>query len=122
MALCLAKPQSSPNSSNIIIVVYAVTQCCKLCVCEIVGDDSSLTHNVTGTSAVCPNADTSADGTLCNGDQNTCLDGACTGSVCLHINLMECQCTEPENQLCDVCCNRTVGNTTECVSTFNLVS
>ena len=84
------------------------------------GEDSSLTHCVTGTSAVCPNTDTRADGTLCNGDYNTCLDGVCTGSICLLINSMECQCTGSVDQLCDVCCIE--NSTTRCVSTFALVS
>ena len=86
------------------------------------GEESSLTQSVTGTSAVCPNADTSSDRTLCNDDRNTCLDGACTGSICLLINSTECQCTEPPDQLCDVCCIENVENTTRCVSTFALVS
>ena len=116
-----SKTANSPYGN----VVYGITQDCILCVCKIVGEDSSLTHSVTGTSAVCPNPDTNADKTLCNSDRNTCLDGVCSGSICLLKNFTECQCTEPSspsNRLCDICCNVTVGNNSRCESTFTLVS
>ena len=72
---------------------------------------------------MCPDPITNNEGTLCNEDRNTCLDGVCAGSVCVQINRMECQCTADHDQLCDVCCTVYGANGTEhCVSTFDLVS
>ena len=46
------------------------------------------------------------------------MDGVCTGSVCqAQYRLSDCQCTENEDQLCDLCC---VSDEGECLSTFTL--
>ena len=71
---------------------------------------------------MCPDPVKSSDGTLCNLDRNTCLNGECVGSVCLRINETECQCTGNSGQLCHVCCNDNSTGTLRCVSTFELVS
>ena len=80
-----------------------------------------LTLN-TGTSDLCPNPVTSTDGTLCNDDSNTCLNGDCIGSVCFRINETECQCTGNPDELCHVCCTDNSTGTERCVSTYRLVS
>ena len=80
-----------------------------------------LTLN-TGTSDLCPNPVTSTDGTLCNDDSNTCLNGDCVGSICFRINETECQCTGNDDELCHVCCTDNSTGTERCVSTYRLVS
>ena len=72
---------------------------------------------------MCPDPIPNDEGTLCNKDRNTCLDGVCTGSVCLRINTTECEYSEDEDKLCTVSCTvYTAGGRERCVSTFDLVS
>lgn len=55
---------------------------------------------------------------LCNNNNSICLDGVCSGSLCQAFGLQDCQCTENEDQLCDLCCL----NGEECASTFILAN
>ena len=61
---------------------------------------SSLTATHSGSSGVCPDS-TTRRGT-CNNGRSSCVDGLCSGSVCLADGLDDCQCTG--NQACHVCC------------------
>ena len=75
----------------------------------------SLTATHSGASGVCP-ASQPRQGP-CNNGRSSCVDGLCSGSVCLNNNLEDCQCTGNPAQLCHVCCM--VDGV--CQSTFNLV-
>ena len=61
---------------------------------------SSLTATHSGSSGVCPDS-TTHQGT-CNNGRSSCVNGSCSGSVCLANGLDDCQCTG--NQACHVCC------------------
>ena len=74
----------------------------------------SLTATHSGASGVCP-ASVSRQGP-CNNGRSSCVDGLCSGSVCLNNNLEDCQCTGNQAQLCHVCC---IVNGV-CQSTFSL--
>lgn len=73
---------------------------------------------------MCPDPIPNDEGTLCNENRNTCLDGECAGSVCLRINTTECEYPEDQDYLlCTVSCIvYTADGTERCVSTFDLVS
>ena len=46
---------------------------------DVIGGGCQQDSLCPGTSAVCPPAPQEEDGTPCNDNKNTCLDGACTG-------------------------------------------
>ena len=52
------------------------------------------------------------DRTYCNGNANVCVNGACTGSLCILHNKVDCQCTDTLN-LCNICCQKP-GNASTC--------
>ena len=52
---------------------------------------------------ICPKAAFKANKTVCNTNSNTCVDGECSGSLCLIINKKDCQCLE-KDAYCNVCC------------------
>ena len=80
--------------------------------CSLTVDSLTATHS--GSSGVCPTSQPRQG--PCNGGRSSCVDGLCSGSVCLNNNLQDCQCTGSQAQLCHVCCM--VDGV--CQSTFNL--
>jgi len=55
----------------------------------------------------------------CNSNRSYCVDGACTGSYCIALGLVGCECTA-RNLKCSVCCY--LGNGTDCTSTSVLAN
>lgn len=81
--------------------------------------ECALSQTCNGTSVHCPKAEpkTTTNSSLsCNNGSNYCVDGECTGSVCVILQLPDCECTN-EELLCHVCCQLPNGT---CVSTINL--
>lgn len=56
-----------------------------------------------GINATCPVPAPKANFTSCNEGRQVCIQGECSGSICLKFNKLECQCAQ-ENHLCDLCC------------------
>lgn len=71
---------------------------------------------LSGSSGECPASSARTGTALCNGNMNACVDGVCTGSVCLANDLQDCQCTGNTEQLCHVCCLMNE----QCISSFTL--
>lgn len=81
--------------------------------------DCAFNRTCNGTSAHCPKAEpkTATNSSLaCNNGSNYCVDGECTGSVCVLLQLPDCECTDEELS-CHVCCQIPDGT---CISTINL--
>ena len=53
----------------------------------------------------------------CNNGINLCHDGVCSGSICLVMGFLDCECTV-ELQQCHVCCMDSMNMT--CRSSFEL--
>ena len=88
---------------------------------EVCSDETDCSFNQTcnGTTAECPNAtpketEEGEDALSCNGGSNYCVDGECTGSICVPLLLDDCECEETDYQ-CHICCR--LGNGT-CASTM----
>ena len=56
-----------------------------------------------GLTADCPAPNANEGAVLCNNDMNFCVDGVCSGSLCLAAGYTDCQCTEVAQQ-CHLCC------------------
>ena len=88
-------------------------------VCQPEGD-CSLEVRCDGASDVCPVTAEShkPDTTFCSSKTRTCVQGRCTGSICVQLgkNATECQCVDSDLTLCDICCELDG----ECMSTFTL--
>ena len=87
-------------------------------------EDSDCAYESTcnGTSAICPpglpkDADSNSTFLACNDNSNYCIDGECTGSICIPLEMDDCECTEPELQ-CHVCCKNAEDDI--CMSTIKL--
>ncbi|KAL7673978.1 hypothetical protein ACOME3_000263 [Neoechinorhynchus agilis] len=61
-------------------------------ICEISFDECRLNGHCNGKSAKCSQRTSRdfSDGTLCNDDEATCLNGQCIGSICAHFGLKSC--------------------------------
>ncbi|XP_060767458.1 disintegrin and metalloproteinase domain-containing protein 10 isoform X2 [Neoarius graeffei] len=70
--------------------------------------DCALERMCSGNTAQCPASVPKANLTACHGDTQVCINGACTGSICVRYGLEMCTCgTEDgkdETELCHVCC------------------
>uniref|UniRef100_A0A1X7U7R3 Disintegrin domain-containing protein n=1 Tax=Amphimedon queenslandica TaxID=400682 RepID=A0A1X7U7R3_AMPQE len=70
-------------------------------------DDCAFNQTCNGTSAACPTPEPipSENNTAipCNGGSNYCQNGECTGSICVPLNLRDCECTQQDLK-CHVCC------------------
>ena len=88
-------------------------------VCQPEGD-CNLEVRCDGASDACPVTAEShkPDTTFCSSKTRTCVNGRCTGSICVQLgqNATECQCVDRDLTLCDICC-KLDG---ECMSTFTL--
>ncbi len=85
--------------------------------------DCSYNQTCNGTTSFCPTTEPKQpkqgeNAIPCNSGSNYCVDGECTGSICIPLLLSDCECLESEYQ-CHVCC-RLVNGT--CVSTVNLAA
>lgn len=49
----------------------------------------------TGLNETCPTP-TRDNSSFCNNDNNICVDGVCSGSVCIRYNVPSCFCTEDD--------------------------
>ena len=79
----------------------------------------SLTLLNSGTNSTCGPPVPKKDSETCNNGMNLCRAGVCSGSICLVMGLMDCECTA-ERQQCHVCC---VDSTNMmCRSSFDLES
>lgn len=59
---------------------------------------------------------------LCNSGNNVCVNGICSGSVCIRMNYTDCQCSRddnPDSNLCHICCTQKDGSG-GCLSSFDL--
>ena len=70
---------------------------------------------VSGDSSSCGMPMPKEDSLKCNNGMNLCRRGVCSGSLCLVMNLADCECTE-ETEQCHVCCIKDGV----CSSSFNL--
>ncbi|CAH3014642.1 unnamed protein product, partial [Porites evermanni] len=50
----------------------------------------------------------------CNSGSNTCLDGACTGSIYALYGTNECECHDDPDEMCHVCCNNSLRPGSSC--------
>lgn len=84
-------------------------------------------YGSSGTSGTCPdpkprNQTDDNHSVLCNNNTNICIDGVCTGTICVMRNITDCQCTtdegNSESALCHVCCRQETSGT--CQSSFDL--
>ncbi|XP_065658386.1 disintegrin and metalloproteinase domain-containing protein 10 isoform X2 [Hydra vulgaris] len=68
------------------------------------------------TNYTCPTPQPVRNNELCNSNTRVCINGDCTGSLCLieTYNKNECQCSK-DGELCDVCCQRN-NDTSTCKS------
>ena len=89
----------------------------------ICSSESECAYNQTcnGTTAFCPSAEPKLpeegeNARSCNEGSNYCVDGECTGSICVPLQLQYCECEEDGYQ-CHICCR--LGNG-KCVSTILL--
>ncbi|XP_062512100.1 disintegrin and metalloproteinase domain-containing protein 10-like [Corticium candelabrum] len=82
-------------------------------------DGCKAASNCSGVSATCPDSpDTSSrNGHFCKNERRVCVDGECTGSICLIGGYEPCECLEATH-FCDVCCE--VAGT--CVTSFSIES
>ena len=75
----------------------------------------SYSGTCNGSSEFCPKPNAKLGLSLpCNNDSNYCRDGECTGTICVLLGLLECECTQSD-RLCHVCCRASNGT---CVSTI----
>ncbi|PFX21056.1 Disintegrin and metalloproteinase domain-containing protein 10 [Stylophora pistillata] len=90
---------------------YKTDESCKKDTCCVGRDVNSegsgckRRYNATcsGINATCPVPAPKANFTSCNEGRQVCIQGECSGSICLKFNKLECQCAQ-ENHLCDLCC------------------
>ena len=77
----------------------------------------ALTLPYSGTTSTCGQPVPKENTVTCNSGMNLCRDGVCSGSICLVMGLLDCECTA-ERQQCHVCCmDRT---NMMCSSSFDL--
>lgn len=76
-----------------------------------------LDSTVSGDTGSCGMPTPKSNTLRCNNGMNLCRNGVCSGSLCLVMNLADCECTQ-EVQQCHVCCVRESDNM--CVSSFEL--
>jgi len=55
----------------------------------------------------------------CDSNRSYCVDGACTGSFCIALGLVGCEC-DAKDEKCSVCCY--LGNGTDCMPTSALAN
>jgi len=87
--------------------------CCNRATCTFKARDSIVCSNTTecalqakcdGLSATCPLPPPKPDiVTDCQNKMKVCLNGTCTGSICLKTNQTDCMCNTKETY-CDLCC------------------
>lgn len=72
--------------------------------------DCSMSSKCNGRSAECPPPLPRRNKTRCNNGTQLCIDGECTGSICLEWNLQACSLTTQEHphidkrRLCELAC------------------
>ncbi|KAM9409775.1 disintegrin and metalloproteinase domain-containing protein 10 isoform 2-T2 [Pholidichthys leucotaenia] len=74
-----------------------------------------------GATAQCPASEPKKNYTSCHSNTQVCLNGACSGSICLKHSLEVCTCASQEGkdeaaELCHVCCKEKMDDST-CSST-----
>ncbi|KAF4083137.1 hypothetical protein AMELA_G00136580 [Ameiurus melas] len=75
----------------------------------------------TGTSATCPQPDAKPNMTVCSLGTRVCLNGECSGSLCVLHGLEQCDCLgENKKERCHLCCQQR-GNPNTCTSTTSSV-
>ena len=80
----------------------------------------ALTVFCSGTMSACDSPTPRSDSVTCNNGMNLCREGVCSGSICLVMGYMDCECTAP-NQECHVCCIDRADMMT-CRTSFELFS
>ncbi|XP_068082723.1 disintegrin and metalloproteinase domain-containing protein 10 isoform X2 [Anabrus simplex] len=93
-------------------------------VCKV-ESDCSWKSKCNGSSAACPAPRPKENKTRCNNGTQLCIDGDCTGSICLEWNMTECFLTShlipniDKRRLCELACqNGTDPNTCRSTSEF----
>uniref|UniRef100_A0A672GHP2 Disintegrin and metalloproteinase domain-containing protein 10 n=1 Tax=Salarias fasciatus TaxID=181472 RepID=A0A672GHP2_SALFA len=86
-----------------------------------VESDCALEGRCNGATAQCPSSEPKENLTLCHEDTQVCLNGVCSGSICVKYGLEVCTCASQEGQdeaaeLCHVCCMEKMNPST-CAST-----
>ncbi|XP_050405995.2 disintegrin and metalloproteinase domain-containing protein 10 [Patella vulgata] len=103
----VCSPVSSPCcDKSCQLIQQAKHQVCKL------PTECSMASYCNGTFSNCPSPEFMPDGLLCNGGRKTCLKGQCSSSICKKKGLIECQCINNDEHLCQVCCKN--DNITNC--------
>lgn len=78
-------------------------------VCKI-ESDCSMSSKCNGRTAECPSPQPRPNKTRCNNGTQLCIDGECTGSICLEWNLQACSITTQDHpnidkrKLCELAC------------------
>nr|CAD7201691.1 unnamed protein product [Timema douglasi] len=128
-------PRNQPNSR----VCFSPSQgpCCSSETCTFVQashsvqckgeSDCSWSSTCNGRSPECPSPHPKANKTRCNEGTQLCINGECTGSICLEWNLAECFLTSniipniDKRKLCELACqNGTDPSTCRSTSDFAL--
>ncbi|KAB7502289.1 Disintegrin and metalloproteinase domain-containing protein 10 [Armadillidium nasatum] len=85
--------------------------------------DCTLSSSCNGYNASCPKPRARSNLTFCNEDTKVCLNGECSGSICLAHNMQECFLTsdvvQDKKKLCEIACQKT-GIPNSCKSTSEL--
>ncbi|MCL4156096.1 UNVERIFIED_CONTAM: hypothetical protein GTU68_035674, partial [Idotea baltica] len=85
--------------------------------------DCTLSSRCSGYNASCPKAKARRDLTFCNEDTKVCINGECSGSICLAHGMQECFLTsdvvQNKKKLCEIAC-QSKGNPGSCKSTSEL--
>lgn len=85
--------------------------------------DCALAQNCNGSVGFCPDSiprvpENDTTFIECNDGDNVCIDGECTGTICISLGLQDCECTDVSLQ-CHLCCILPNGT---CASTVNILN
>ena len=110
-----SRQQGQCCTSNCTFIPAADEQICRK------DSDCAFNQTCNGTVAYCPEGkakvpEGNSSAIPCNDGRNYCVEGDCTGSICVPLELPDCQCTTKSFE-CHVCCQ--IGNDT-CISTIQL--
>jgi len=86
--------------------------------------ECSFSSMCNGQTAECPNPAPRANKTRCNEGTQLCMNGECTGSICLEWNMQECfltsatSTTVDKRRLCELACKNGSDDTCRSTSEF----
>jgi disintegrin and metalloproteinase domain-containing protein 10 len=114
----ICSPQSAPCCSrNCSMIPMSVN---KICQGE---DECAYEATCNGSSVHCPEAEHkipmgNESAIACNNGDNYCSNGQCIGSICVLLDMSDCECST-KNESCHLCCRAPNGT---CVSTILLAN